>query len=232
MKLDLTGKKLERELDVESTAVSIAMTQKQDGEIPWCSGQKTDPWDHVEAAMGLSIGGYLSRARLAYEWLAQKQNADGSWFSAYRQGRAEDKTRDANLSSYIAVGVFQYYLITGDKVFLKSMWATIGAAIDFALRLQSRHGDVYWAISPEGNVDRMALLTGSSSIAMSVRCALAIARIIGFCRPAWQQGLAKLENWTGSIPYLAAFTPARRPASVWTGTGASMSSMARGFAAC
>jgi hypothetical protein len=181
MKLDVTGKKLERELDIESTAVSIAMTQKQDGEIPWCSGQKTDPWDHVEAAMGLSIGGYLSRACLAYEWLAQKQNADGSWFSAYRQGLAEDKTRDANLSSYIAVGVFQYYLITGDKVFF----------------------------SPEGKVDRMALLTGSSSIAMSVRCALAIARIIDCCRPAWQQGLAKLENAIVNKPHRFNMTKSR-----------------------
>ena len=209
MKLDVTGKKLERELDIESTAVSIAMTQKQDGEIPWYSGQKTDPWDHVEAAMGLGIGGYLSRACLAYEWLAQKQNADGSWFSAYRQGQAEDKTRDANLSSYIAVGVFQYYLITGDKAFLKSMWPTISAAIDFALSLQSRHGDVYWAISPEGNVDRMALLTGSSSIALSVRCALAIARIIDCCRPAWQQGLAKLENAIVNKPHRFNMTKSR-----------------------
>lgn len=209
MKLDVTGKKLERELDVESTVTYIAMTQEQDGEIPWCSGQKTDPWDHVEAAMGLSIGGYLSRACLAYEWLAQKQNADGSWFSAYRQGLAEDKTRDANISSYIAVGLFHFYLITGDTAFLKSMWPTISAAIDFALSLQSRHGDVYWAISPEGNVDRMALLTGSSSITMSVRCALAVARIIGCCRPAWQQGLAKLENAILTKPHRFNMTKSR-----------------------
>ena len=39
MELDVTGKRLERELDVESTAALIAMSQKKDGEIPWCNGQ-------------------------------------------------------------------------------------------------------------------------------------------------------------------------------------------------
>jgi hypothetical protein len=43
----------------------IVDTQLTSGEIPWCKGQKTDPWDHVEAAMGLSTGGYLTEARAA-----------------------------------------------------------------------------------------------------------------------------------------------------------------------
>ena len=70
------------------------------------------------------------------------------------------------MSSYIAVGVFHYYLITGDLNFLTQMWKSISAAIDFALRLQTPEGEIHWAISPKGNVDPMALLTGSSSIYM------------------------------------------------------------------
>ena len=151
-------------IGVAQAASLIARTQRPDGEIPWCEGQKTDPWDHVESAMGLSVGGYLAESQRAFEWLAAKQLDDGSWYTAYRQGVAEDKTRDANLSCYLAVGIFHYYLITEDEAFLMQMWPTLLKAIEFALSLQTPNGEIHWAISPEGNVDHMALLTGSSSI--------------------------------------------------------------------
>ena len=187
----------------------ILTNQLPSGEIPWCQGQKTDPWDHVEAAMGLSIGGYLSQARLAFEWMRHNQNEDGSWFSAYMQGVPEDRTRDANMSSYIAVGVFHHYLITGDFGFLKHMWPTIKAAINFALRLQTADGEIYWAISPKGKVDPMALLTGSSSIYMSLKCALAIAKILGRQEPLWKSALKRLENAIRHKPHLFNVTKSR-----------------------
>jgi GH15 family glucan-1,4-alpha-glucosidase len=80
-------------IDIRAIAQLIADTQLDSGEIPWCDGQKTDPWDHIEAAMGLSIGGFLEQARRAFEWFAGVQLEDGSCYSAYRQGLAEDKTR-------------------------------------------------------------------------------------------------------------------------------------------
>ena len=194
MKLDATGKTLELGLNTPRLSEQIANVQQASGEIPWCSGSKTDPWDHIEAAMGLSIGGWLKKAQAAYVWLATHQNPDGSWYSAYRQGSVVDRTRDANMSSYIAVGLWQHYLISGDFGFLQRLWPNIDAAINFALSLQSPHGDIYWAISPAGRVDRMALLTGSSSIYMSIKCALAIGCLLGYNRPHWQEGLRKLRH--------------------------------------
>jgi len=44
-------------IDVDSTAEYILSVQKTDGEIPWSKGGKTDPWDHVESAMGLTVCG-------------------------------------------------------------------------------------------------------------------------------------------------------------------------------
>ena len=44
-------------IGVAQAASLIVRAQRPDGEIPWCEGQKTDPWDHVESAMGLSVGG-------------------------------------------------------------------------------------------------------------------------------------------------------------------------------
>jgi hypothetical protein len=196
-------------VDIEQAAAFIVRTQQPDGEIPWSEGQKSDPWDHVESAMGLCVGGYLEEARQAFKWLAQRQLEDGSWFTAYRRGAVEDRTRDANLSSYIAVGLFHYYLITEDAVFLNEMWPSLRRAINFALSLQTPSGAIHWAISPEGHVDRMALLTGSSSIYMSIKCALAISKILGLGMPAWQIALDKLGDAIKNKPYLFNMTKSR-----------------------
>ena len=181
-------------VNIEAAADLIARTQKDNGEIPWFIGDKTDPWDHVESAMGLSIGGYLAEASRAYAWMRRRQLPDGSWYAAYRDGRPEDGTRDTNMSAYIAVGTFHYYLITGDKGFLRQMWETVEAAIDFAVDMQAPGGEIYWAKSPEGRIDPMGLLTGSCSIFMSLKCALAIGAVLGRQRPDWQEAMAALGN--------------------------------------
>ncbi len=209
MKLDATGKKQDLGLDITHLSSQIANVQRASGEIPWSAGNKTDPWDHVEAAMGLSIGGWLDKAQAAYAWLAAHQNSDGSWYAGYRRGIPEDRTRDANMSAYIAVGVLQHFLISGDIGFLRQLWSSVDAAIDFALSLQSSHGDIYWAISPAGRIDRMALLTGSSSIYLSIKCALAIGRHLGHERQGWQEGLRKLENAIQHKPHRFNMTKSR-----------------------
>lgn len=196
-------------IDIDAVAATIAGAQKKSGEIPWCSTLKTDPWDHVESAMGLSIGGYHREAQKAFQWMAQTQLNDGSWYSAYRQGIPEDRTRDANMSAYIAVGVLHFYLITGDRSFLQRIWPTVRAAIDFALSLQAPGGEIYWAISPNGKTDPMALLTGSSSIYMSIKCALVIAQHLDRPMHAWKKALQKLEVAIIYRPYLFNMTKAR-----------------------
>ena len=199
----------EQPIDIEAPAALIARTQRPSGEIPWCDGQKTDPWDHVESAMGLAMAGFLPEARKAYEWLAANQLADGSWYSAYTEGSAKDRTRDANMSAYVAVGVYHYFLMTVDRGFVSEMWSTVSAAIDFVLSLQAPTGEIHWAISPAGNVDRMALLTGSSSIYMSIKCALALAEVLGRQRPEWRTALHKLGNAICSKPHLFNMTKSR-----------------------
>lgn len=196
-------------IDTDAVAELIARTQKKNGEIPWADRLKTDPWDHVEAAMGLAIGGYFQEARKAYDWMTENQLGSGCWYSAYQDGLPADRTRDANLSAYIAVGVYHYYLITGDDAFLKRMWPTVRAAIDFALSLQAPGGEIYWAISPEGRIDPMALLTGSSSIYMSVKCALMIAGHLGLQRPEWLEAGSRLQHAIAHRPELFNMTKAR-----------------------
>jgi len=202
MERDLSGGRISSPLDIDELAASIASVQRDSGEIPWHEGGKTDPWDHVEAAIGLSIGGYYEEARRAFEWLASTQLDDGSWYSSYRQGTPEDLTRESNMSSYIAVGIFHYYLITRDKHFLEYIWPTVSEGIDFTVNLQASGGEIYWARNPHGMIDPMALLTGCSSIYMSLKCALVLALLLGEARPRWQAALQRLGEAIRYRPHL------------------------------
>jgi hypothetical protein len=180
-------------LDIPSLVNLIIDVQRPDGEIPWSIGEKTDPWDHVEAAMGLTVGGAHREARLAFEWLRRHQLDDGSWPAAYQGGRVIDETRQTHHAAYIAVGLYHYFLSTADREFVHHMWPAVDAAIQFALRYQTAEGEIYWALNPEGQVDPMALLAGCSSIGLSLRCALALARVVGRPQQQWQTALDRLQ---------------------------------------
>ncbi len=190
---NISGLTQDMPLDLSSLGYFIADLQKETGEIPWHKQGKTDPWDLVESAMGLNICGLHKQAMLAFEWMKQNQNPDGSWYSSYMDGKALDKTLESNMSSYIATGLFHSWLITKDTQFLKTMWQCMKKGIDFALSLQTDRGEIFWAKNPEGKVDPMALLTGSSSIFMSLKCAVTVGLILGKEVNAWKDAFKRLK---------------------------------------
>ena len=200
MELNLSRDIVGQFVNCKEIGAFIAGLQRESGEIPSSEGDKTDPWDHVESAMGLAVAGYIEEARRAYGWMKATQLDDGSWWSAFRDGVPEDKRRDANFSSYIAVGVFHQYLMTNDSTFLRDMWPTVCAGINYALSLQAPTGEIYWSIDADGAMDRMALLTGSSSVYMSIKCGLAIASRLGEDCPDWRRALERLGNAIRTLP--------------------------------
>jgi hypothetical protein len=164
----------------------IARMQREDGLIPWYVGGPADPWDHVESAMGLSIGGRYEAATDAYRWLADAQLGDGSWWAVYSPGAGGDGThRETHRSAYVATGVWHHYLVTGDRAFLEELWPTVEAALEFAVAQQQSTGEVAWAVDPDGDPDDEALVTGSSSVAFSLACGQHIARELGHDRDHW-----------------------------------------------
>ncbi|MEM6302312.1 MAG: prenyltransferase [Pseudomonadota bacterium] len=168
------------------TVAAIAALQHESGEIAWSDGKYSDPWDHVEAAMGLSIGGELEAAERAYRWLASVQLDDGSWWAAYENGHAHNRERrESNFVAYIATGVWHHFLISADRVFLEDLWPTVERAIDFVLKLQTEHGDIHWAVDSNGKALADALVTGCSSIYKSLECAHNIAFTLGYSRSDW-----------------------------------------------
>jgi hypothetical protein len=203
---------------VQDTVDSIARWQLPSGMIPWFPGGHADPWNHVEAAMALALGGRRGDAERAYQWLADAQRTDGSWHQYYVEGGVEQDKLDANVIAYVAAGVWHHWLLFGDRGFIEAMWPVVDKAVDFVLDLQTGRGEILWARHADGTPWSFALLTGSSSICHSLRCAIALAAKLGFERPDWELSAARLahvvrQHCHGSLP--DAFAPKHRWAMDW-----------------
>ncbi|MBO3742501.1 prenyltransferase [Actinoplanes flavus] len=173
--------------DVLATVASIAAEQEPSGAIPWFAGGQLDPWDHVEAAMALDVGGETAKAEAAYDWLRRTQRPDGTWAARYEAGDVvADATAETNHAAYVAVGAWHHWLCTGDDAFLERMWPTVRRAVDFTVGCQAPGGEIWWAVGPDGQPDRVALLTGNSSVHQALRCAAAIAGRLGEPQPDWE----------------------------------------------
>jgi hypothetical protein len=172
--------------DVDETADFIATCQDADGSIPWCDGH-VDPWNHVEAAMALAVGGRTREAERAFRWLARRQRADGSWCLSYRHGRPDDHGVDANFCAYIAAGLWHHTLVTGDDRLLIELWPVLEAGIGAALSLQRPTGEITWARRADGRPHDFALVTSSSCIHLSLRKAIEAAGHLGHDRPQWEE---------------------------------------------
>lgn len=184
---------------IRTTAQSIARTQHSDGSIPWFERGILDPWDHTEAAMGLSIGGHHEAAVKAYDWLRKHQRADGAWFAGYKPGTPSctviDGTRaESNFVAYVATGVWHHYLVTNDDPFLRRMWPMVAAAMEFVLSLQAPTGEIYWALDSRTGINKDALVTGCSSIYKSLDCGIQIARTLGEPVDAWATARTRLGD--------------------------------------
>ncbi len=198
---------------VADTADHLASLQRADGMIPWFEGGHCDPWNHVEAAMALSVCGRLAEAEAAYGWLAAAQLADGSWFNYYVGDRVKDPRVDTNTCAYVATGVWHHYCVTGDAVSLGDRFEMVERALDFVLRYQLPDGTIRWSVDSTGRPESYALLTGSSSIFHALRCAVAAAEELGCARPDWELAAGRLGHAVAHHP--GAFAPKNEYAMDW-----------------
>ena len=202
-----------REHELRATVDSIAEQQQPDGLVLWFPGGHADPWNHVEAAMALALGGRHADAERAYQWMVDRQRHDGSWHHYYLADGIEDPKFDANVIAYVAAGTLHHWLLTGDRGFLESMWPVVDRAIEWVLELQTARGEIIWARRADGTPWPFALLTGSSSILHSLRCAIALGEELGHERPDWELSAALLSNVIRTVP--DAFEPKARWAMDW-----------------
>lgn len=199
--------------EVVETAEAIAALQLPSGMIPWFPGGHCDPWNHVETAMALSVAGLIEPAERAYYWLLGHQRSDGSWHNYYLADRVKDAKLDTNCVAYVATGVWHHWLLTGDRGFLETMWPVVDRAVEFVLSMQTRRGEIIWARHTDGTPWSYALLTGSSSIAHSLDCAVKVAAAHGVERPDWELAAVRLADVIRTQP--EAFAPKDRWAMDW-----------------
>jgi hypothetical protein len=181
---------------VRRTVASIAAEQRDDGAVPWFRGGQLDPWDSVEAAMALDVGGEHDRARAAYRWLAARQRRDGawagSWAAEYRDGVETAPTPESNHAGYLAVGAWHSWLVSGDEQLVTQLWPTVRAGLDLVTRMQLPGGAVSWALRPDGTPDDTALLTGNASLFQALRCGIALAALHDDPQPDWELAVTDL----------------------------------------
>jgi hypothetical protein len=189
---------------LQAAARRIVSLQCADGAIPWYEDGPWDPWNHTESAMALAVIGEASAARRAFEHLAERQKADGSWLAEYGNAVPMKDERhmsrepaptchDTNFTAYCAVGVRHATLLWADERFAAAYWPMVARAIDFVLRHQSVHGDISWsaeAVARSGADD--ALLAGNASIYKSLQCAIDLGRQLGKDVERWAFAREKL----------------------------------------
>ncbi|WNV74020.1 prenyltransferase [Geodermatophilus sp. DSM 44513] len=199
---------------VRATVAAIAAEQSADGALPWFRGGQLDPWDMVEAAMALDVGGEHARARAAYRWLARRQRPDGSWAAEYRDGaEVSPGAAESNHAGYLAVGVWHGWLCTGDAELVTGLWPAVRRGLDLVTRMQLPGGAVGWALRPDGTADDTALLTGNASLFQALRCGVALAGLTGEPQPDWELALTGLGTALRTRP--EAFADRSRYAMDW-----------------
>jgi len=176
------------------TVEFLLACQRPSGEIPWFDEGHTDPWDHTEAAMGLSIAGEFEAAERAYHWLADTQLDDGSWWACYRDGCPDPtvQRRETNYVAYVATGVWHHFKITGNQQFLERLFPTVAQALDFVLAYQGPDGEIDWAVDPTGTALGDALVTGCSSIYKSLECGVRIGEHLAAPTAQWREARVRL----------------------------------------
>ena len=159
-------------------AKSIKKIQLKSGAIPSNKDNSHDPWDHIESIMGLNFLKDKESADLAFDWLKNNQNADGSWYSKYLDEKPIELNKPTHYSPYISVAALHHYKIFSDKKKLSELWKTISLALDFSINLQNPNGTIPWSVDKNNKIEEDFLITGSSSILKSIECAIKISRIL------------------------------------------------------
>tara|TARA_B100001175_G_scaffold51283_1_gene40530 strand:+ start:8853 stop:9902 length:1050 start_codon:yes stop_codon:yes gene_type:complete len=173
----------------------IKSIQLESGAIPSDEDKNHDPWDHIESIMGLNFVKEIDSSKLAFQWLIDNQNSDGSWFAKYDDNKSLQKNKPTHFGPYISVAALHFYKTFANKEYLEELWPTIKSAINFSINLQTANGTIPWSIDSNGIIEKDYLLTGSSSILKSIECAIAISKILDKSND--------IEKWKQSYKYLA-----------------------------
>jgi hypothetical protein len=192
-------------IDHRALARRILELQDADGRIRWIDGGLWDPWNHVQAAMGLTAAGKTAPAARALDHLEETQSEDGSWRADMGcaapltpDGRrivpAAPQVVDTNFAAYVAVGVWHLACATGSIAPIRRHARMIARALHFAVVHQRTDGTIAWRAPGPGetiaSVD--ALIASASSIYKSLECGIRAFAAIDQPTDHWRAARARL----------------------------------------
>lgn len=185
-------------VQVAETGASIAAVMERGGAVPWAPGAHTDVWNHVEAAMAMLVSGQVEAAERALAWVPTVQRADGSMPMKIVAGRVDDASAEANMTAYLAVGLWHHWLVRRDRGFVLSLWPTVRRALDWVVSMQLPFGGIAWAQEwrddQPGRVHFDALLAGSSSVHHALLAGVALAEVLEDPQPDWEFAGGRLTH--------------------------------------
>jgi hypothetical protein len=109
--------------------------------------------------------------------------------------------------------VWHHWCCTHDLGFVERLWPVVERAIEWVLAMRKPNGTVLWARTEHALPWDYALLTGSSSIAHALRCAVRLGAVVDEHRPAWRGAADRLARMVVQHP--EAFEPKERWAMDW-----------------
>ncbi len=180
--------------EIAATGRFLRSSQLANGLIPWFSGGHVDPWNHLEASLGLAIGGQGDAAIAALHALARLQNRDGSFCHYFLASGVKEPNRDTNVTSYIAVGLLGVMAFTPDFESEELFTAVVGA-LDYLVALQRPDGSFPMMQRPDGTVFERSLLAGSCSILNSLEAGGILAGYYEYERPEWKIASSALAEY-------------------------------------
>ncbi len=199
----------------DGTRATIARLQNADGSIPWFKGGVIDPWNHLEATMGLHILGERAAAEKGIAYLQNSQLDDGSWWGQLGSAVPIDmelqqfttegmdtgqKVRDTNFTAYIATAALHHHLIFQDMAYTQNLWPCVEAAITFVLGMQYDEGDIRWTARDPGTPEEDSLVTGNSSIYKSLGHAIKLGTLLGKPVDSWRAARDRLGHTLAHCP--------------------------------
>lgn len=128
--------------------------------------------------MGMAVAGLREECDAALLWLVHTQRADGSWPTKVLGDSVLDESTDTNFCTYLAAALWHHFLRFEDVSFVRRVWPTVARAVDRVLGWQQPSGVIGWVAAGD-DVSGEALLTGCSSIARSLACAVRLGDVVG-----------------------------------------------------
>jgi hypothetical protein len=183
----VTAAEEQESVGLVATAMHLSSLQCASGMILLAAASGADPWNHVEAAIGLDVAGRHDLALLAYRWLVAAQMKDGSWLAAYdSDGLATADHVDTNAVGYVASGVLAHLMATGDDRGCDELYPMVEAALDYVADHERGTGQVPWSADGDGKESPLRLLAGSSSLVSSFRHGAELASRLGHDGARWR----------------------------------------------